>query len=532
MMLEEKTAPRAVGRGRWQMIHLNPAIVLSRMKQKPEAVCGELRSEPALLDVRMLRPQRGEFSPGYLYLTTWERLAAEPRLPACLVCVGGGEAARALCERSGVTALIYAGDTDILALLTELQDVFGAFQALHETFRSRLIAQFPMSEIIDACASFFENFLLLLDANGNVMETSAVYLAPGADEAARKQAADALTEKLVGSILRGEKQNRSAAPLLFRHAPAEGDVPEYCVAGFYDGNSCIGMLAVCGADRPLCPEAETLLRYAANLMAPCMMGRFSPAVRVYSFIRSAINAILENSSVNTSALVSALHTIGWSVKDDYRLVYIRMAYGSARNIHTTLTDYYLYENTFPDCIATKSVWSAVILVHNATEEVLRQSTEALRQLMTSHRMDCCISLPFGDFFELREHFELTRDALGMGGHRSNVFFYRDVMARHVVSEARKTFPVRALCHLSAVRIREYDRENGTNLLFTLEKYLLHNRSLQDAASELFIHRNTVDYRLRCIAKIVDLPLDSAHERLHLLASCIILRHLDEEEHPD
>ena len=515
------------------MIYLNLAIVLSRLRQKPETVCGNLRHEPTLQDVRILQPGNGkEYGANFLYLTTWERIESETDLPGCLVCVGGGEKARAFCERCGTAALFYEPDTDPIELFTELQEIFAAFHELHNSFRTYLIAHYSIYDIISTCARFFENYTLLLDSNGNILEASTEFLADGSDEAMKKKAGDALAEKLVASILRWEKQNHTALPQQIRHAAAEEDVPEYFVASFFDGNRCFGMLAICGGDRPLNPEAETLLRYVCNLLAPCLMGRYSPSVKVNSFIRSSINSLLDNATVNNSALISSLNSIGWNVKDEYRIVYIRMVYGSERNIRGTLSDYYRYENIFPDCIAVKDFSCVVIMVHNADKEVILNSLEDLRKLMTSHRMNCCISLPFGDFFNLRQHFELTRSALNIGGLQDNVIFYRDVMPKHIVSEMSASFHIEALCHVAAVRVWEHDRQNGTNLLLALEKYLLNNRSLQDAATQLYIHRNTMNYRLKSILKITDLPLDSPEERLHLLMSCIMLRYHDEDQHAD
>ncbi len=479
-----------------------------------------------LLDVRMLQPGKGaEAERGFLYTATWDRLKGEPQLPPFLACIGGGDDARELCLQRGTRALVYGADTDPISLFTELQEVFSAFHEQHNTFRTLLVAHYPTSDVISACARFFENFLLLLDSNGNVLETSTEYLSAG-DEDARREAGEALTKKLVASILPVKKDIRAGVSQQIRHVEAAGGVPEYYIASFFDGNNCFGMLGVCGGDRPVYSETETMLQYATNLLAPCLMGRYSPAVKVNTFIRSCINALLENTSLNTSALISGLNSIGWNVKDEYRIVYIQMVYGSERNIQSTLADYYRYETLFPDCIAVKNFSCVVIVIHNADQAAILDSTDALRQLMTSHRMNCCISLPFGDFFKLRDHFELTRSALSIGNLQDNVIFYRDVMIKQLVSEIAASFHIEALCHIAAVRIWEHDRRNGTNLLLALEKYLLHNRSLQDAAAELFIHRNTMNYRLKCILKITDLPLDSPEERLHLLMSCIMLRHLE------
>ncbi|MCK4724621.1 MAG: helix-turn-helix domain-containing protein [Anaerolineales bacterium] len=56
-------------------------------------------------------------------------------------------------------------------------------------------------------------------------------------------------------------------------------------------------------------------------------------------------------------------------------------------------------------------------------------------------------------------------------------------------------------------------EGGRELLLTLESYFEHNGNMTQTAEALFIHRNTLIYRLERIAKIADLDLDKPETRL-------------------
>jgi sugar diacid utilization regulator len=59
----------------------------------------------------------------------------------------------------------------------------------------------------------------------------------------------------------------------------------------------------------------------------------------------------------------------------------------------------------------------------------------------------------------------------------------------------------------------YDRLHDAELLRTLEVYLRHNASVQNAARELFLHPNTVSYRLQRIEKIGGFELANNDVRL-------------------
>jgi PucR family transcriptional regulator, purine catabolism regulatory protein len=60
---------------------------------------------------------------------------------------------------------------------------------------------------------------------------------------------------------------------------------------------------------------------------------------------------------------------------------------------------------------------------------------------------------------------------------------------------------------------EYDRAQGTNLLETLSAYFQHNANLAQTAQALFVHRNTLLYRLQRASEIGKFDLDKAETRL-------------------
>ncbi|MER3436541.1 MAG: CdaR family transcriptional regulator, partial [Chloroflexota bacterium] len=67
---------------------------------------------------------------------------------------------------------------------------------------------------------------------------------------------------------------------------------------------------------------------------------------------------------------------------------------------------------------------------------------------------------------------------------------------------------------------EYDRENGADLIRTLEAFFAARCGPKEAAALLGVHRNTVLYRLERIRELTRLDLDDADVRLRLhLALC-------------
>ncbi len=77
----------------------------------------------------------------------------------------------------------------------------------------------------------------------------------------------------------------------------------------------------------------------------------------------------------------------------------------------------------------------------------------------------------------------------------------------------------------------YDRENNTDFLYTLEKYMENNYSVVQTAEELFIHRNTMTGRLNKITELLNMDWQDAR-KCQMLRIGIDIRKLLERRESD
>lgn len=70
---------------------------------------------------------------------------------------------------------------------------------------------------------------------------------------------------------------------------------------------------------------------------------------------------------------------------------------------------------------------------------------------------------------------------------------------------------------------EYDEENNTGYLDTLEAYFQENESLPKASERLFIHVNTLRNRLKKIQEILGVELGQASDRVRFYVACQAIR---------
>lgn len=79
---------------------------------------------------------------------------------------------------------------------------------------------------------------------------------------------------------------------------------------------------------------------------------------------------------------------------------------------------------------------------------------------------------------------------------------------------------------SIIPLLKYDKAHNTELLKTLKAYFAENGNLTKVAKKIYIHYNTVHYRLKRIENITGLSLDDPDDRLNLEIALKILNFTD------
>jgi DNA-binding PucR family transcriptional regulator len=96
-----------------------------------------------------------------------------------------------------------------------------------------------------------------------------------------------------------------------------------------------------------------------------------------------------------------------------------------------------------------------------------------------------------------------------------IFGYDDLGIYRYLLQLKKWGDEQGYQCLRLLRLKEYDRENQTNLLQTLETYLDAAGKVNVTAQRLHIHINTLSYRLRRIEEIIQVDLEDMNQRTSL-----------------
>jgi purine catabolism regulator len=126
-----------------------------------------------------------------------------------------------------------------------------------------------------------------------------------------------------------------------------------------------------------------------------------------------------------------------------------------------------------------------------------------------------IGRPADALFGLRDSYREARQALSMARRLAdpNPLYFGELNVYRLLFQLEYSPELNAFCQEIIGKLVEYDRTQGTNWLETLTAYFAHNGNLTQTAEALFLHRNTLLYRMDRIREISGLDLDNPETRL-------------------
>lgn len=180
--------------------------------------------------------------------------------------------------------------------------------------------------------------------------------------------------------------------------------------------------------------------------------------------------------------------------------------------------YALYENSL-----------AIFFNHKQVGDTMDRATELLR--ICARRNGCAIGLShsFTEITEVRRYYLQAERAASLGRTRhpdGGLFPYQDYIWMDILALCQGSRKLIEFCHPGILRLLNFDRENSAQLLPTLYVYLENPFNPQKVASRLFIHKNTMFYRLDKIRSIIGTNLKNGGEMFQFHLSFRVLQYLD------
>lgn len=175
-----------------------------------------------------------------------------------------------------------------------------------------------------------------------------------------------------------------------------------------------------------------------------------------------------------------------------------------------LSIYYIRDSlvaSLPSCYSILYNNSLLLILNNknCSDTVIDYIRNCLSRVPTA----IGISRKFDDIMLLLQAYVQSEAAIRIGRKmdlEKQFYYYDDIVLQHFFEIASNNCNPRDFCDPAIEHLREFDLQNHTDLKETLEVYLSCGKNIKKAAEQLFVHQNTLYYRVQKIEELCGINL--------------------------
>ena len=154
-------------------------------------------------------------------------------------------------------------------------------------------------------------------------------------------------------------------------------------------------------------------------------------------------------------------------------------------------------------------------------ELSEEDYQNIRKLCVQHGLFAGISNNFTSLLDLAGYYKQAIRAIEIGTAAEPVpglYIYNQYFMEHMAHIFFQKESPEVFCHPKMKYLLDYDKEHDSQLAYSLYMYLLYERNSAAAAEAMFIHRNTLNYRLAKVDSLVHIDYRNSLERQYLILS--------------
>ncbi len=167
----------------------------------------------------------------------------------------------------------------------------------------------------------------------------------------------------------------------------------------------------------------------------------------------------------------------------------------------------------------------LLLIENYKDQKALQSS-SLAKLVVRYNLTASASDAFEDLLDLNVYYRQalrTTVLRGLVPDKEPISFYSDFRSLDLLCEICRIIDYESRLHPVIHSIKDYDVKNDTQLFDTLFCYLENNRSIAKTSARMYLHKNTVNYRINRVKSLFDLNFDNHNDLFHLHFSMKLLQ---------
>ncbi len=418
---------------------------------------------------------------------------------------------------------------NIAEVLSDVQDIIYDFHKRfpdNEELLKTILENDSVQAVVNKCYSILQNPIVIVDSSFKL-------LAWTSDKCVKDSYWNELMQDgypSLSSILALQKANGYKE---FIHPTiVNTENPEdmrKIMTRIQDRNTILGYFSILEVNREFQESDLELVQLIAKIMAKMLLYRNVENNKCDNDrYEQLLIDILDHKLKSEKQIKERLPYLKWNFADKYCLLTIDL---SDKDNFDTLSCYFkgAVKKLYPS--SNMLIYNGHILIIDGIGQNLLQPEESylepIRKLLKKSGLYCGLSNCFTNIAQLDMYYKQSLLAIELGSTMgkadAEIHAYSDYARMYMIQICKKHEDLRYFYHPAILQLQEYDVLKGTHYIETLEAFLRYNKNSYAAAEAIYVHRNTMIYRINKIKEITGLDFEDK-ELVDLMMSLEILKY--------
>ncbi len=232
-------------------------------------------------------------------------------------------------------------------------------------------------------------------------------------------------------------------------------------------------------------------------------------------IRDMLHGVRNEREICTIALAEA----GLQNSEKYFIAKLTSLHTHTGNYHMMMRTMDMLQGMLKKCKLILDDNSIYVIVNENQSKLSRTDILGIsEEYIRYNQFLIGFSLSFYDLYEMGVYAKQAGKAIEFGfmtDKARHVFYYEETMQYDLLHSYGEVHDLAALSHPAVAVLADVDAQKGTELLTTLRLLLNNQCDSIKTANELFLHKNSMYYRIKQITTLTNISLQEESEREHL-----------------
>lgn len=505
--------------------------IYSNISSKYEIIDYNIVFQDTLTDILFITKSQESFDDNTLYIGFLDEMENKHISKKNFILIGDNEHSNINLSQNNII-VIKRYTNDIFEIFNYIKKIFiNNLQVVNSSaiLLNSLIEGKDLNYIVELAAKIVDNPIVLIDPSYKVLSASS-----------KHDIKDPLWEKYIQmgycsyEFIVEVKKLTSIKTSMHKNEPfsvtCSSSNIQKMVKSVSIKNKHIGYLIMFESNTKLTDRHLSLLNLISNIVAEELKKNdFYKNIKGFMY-ENFILDLLEGNITNEDIINERMNSVGLKFNDNIYVFSIDLEnfIMNSKNGNDYLRD--SIENIFTN---SKSIFykEKIILLAESNESYYfkDETINRLKKLADKENLQIGISTAFTHISNLKIYYNESIRALELSkvlNMKDYIICYESIRFYDLLSKVKSHVSIESFCHPSLLTLKHYDTNHNTNYYETLYLYILNNRNIIETAEKLYIHRNTMTYRINKIKELTNIDFKDSETIFQINYSFKILNYIN------